>query len=213
MPMPGGDKVTSEPWRMAVSYLYNLFGDKLQKLNLPFLKQINASSIELLCTAIDKKINSPMTSSAGRLFDAVAAIINLCPVSKFHAEAPMRLEAIIDRQIKQAYPYVIGKTILFEETIDQIIKDVKQHTSLSEISTKFHNTIISIIIDVVKKNRNIYHINKVVLSGGSFQNKYLIENVENLLIKNDFEVFSHKKVPTNDGGISLGQLVIAAKSI
>ena len=212
MPMPGGDKVTDEPWRMAVSYLYKIYGSNLLKLDLPFLKNINTSSVELLCNAIDKEINCPMTSSSGRLFDAVAALINLCTYSKFHAEPPMRLESIIDKKYEQAYPYSINQTISFVETIEQIVKDLEQHVTLSEISTKFHNTIILAIGEVVKEIRSSHNLNKVVLSGGTFQNKYLLEKLENLLINDDFTVFSHKKVPTNDGGIALGQLVIAAKN-
>jgi len=212
MPMPGGDKVTSEPWRMAVSYLYKIYGNNLLELNLPFLKNINPSSVKLICNAIPKEINCPMTSSAGRLFDAVAAIINLCPYSKFHAEAPMRLESIVEKKYEQAYPYSISKSISFKETIEQIVTDLQQHVSLPEISTKFHNSVISVIHEVVSEIRNNHKLNKVVLSGGTFQNKYLLEKLENLLIKDDFEVFSHKKVPTNDGGIALGQLVIAVKN-
>jgi len=212
MPMPGGDKVTYEPWRMAVSYLYKIYGTDFLKFDFPFLKNIKPSSVELLCTAIDKKINCSLTSGSGRLFDAVAALINLCPYSTFHAEAPMRLEAIIERKIKQEYPFAISKTISFDETIKQIVKDLQQFVPLSEISAKFHNTIISVIYEVVKEIRNRHHLNKVVLSGGIFQNKYLLEKLENLLIENGFEMFSHKKVPTNDGGIALGQLVIAAKN-
>jgi hydrogenase maturation protein HypF len=212
IPMPGGDKVIDEPWRMAISYLYKIYGNNLLKLDLPFLKNINPSSIELLCNAIDKEINCPITSSAGRLFDAVAALINICPYSKFHAEAPMRLEAIVEKKYEQAYSYSISKTISFEETIEQIVKDLQQHVPLSAISTKFHNTVISVIYEIVKEIRDSHNLNKVVLSGGTFQNKYLLEKLENLLINNDFEVFSHKKVPTNDGGIALGQLVIAAKN-
>jgi len=212
MPMPGGDKVSNEPWRMAVSYLYKTFSNDFREFDLPFLKNVEPSSVEWLCNAIDQKINCPMTSGSGRLFDAVAAIINLCPISKFHAEAPMRLEAVMDKKNKKVYPFGISKTISFEETIEQIVKDIRQHVPISEISTKFHNTIISVIITVIKEIRNNNNLNKVVLSGGTFQNKYLLEHIESLLLKNDFEVFSHSKIPTNDGGIALGQLVIAAKA-
>ncbi len=212
IPMPGGDKVTGEPWRMAVSYLYKTYGNDFLKFDLPFLKNIDTSSVELLCSAIDKKINCPLTSGSGRLFDAVAALINLCPFSRFHAEAPMRLEAITDAKIMQAYPFSISSTISFEETIMRIVDELQRHVPLSEISTKFHNTIISVVSEVVKEARNRYNLNKVVLSGGTFQNKYLLENLENVLIKNNFEVFLHKKVPANDGGIALGQMVIAAKN-
>jgi hydrogenase maturation protein HypF len=124
----------------------------------------------------------------------------------------MRLESIIENKINQSYPCSIGKTISFAETIEQIVTDLQQHVPLSTISAKFHNTVISVIYEVVKKIRESQNLNKVVLSGVTFQNKYLLENLENLLINNDFEIFSHKKVPTNDGGIALGQLVIVAKN-
>jgi hydrogenase maturation protein HypF len=123
----------------------------------------------------------------------------------------MRLETIIDPRIKKSYTYKLGKTISFDETFDHIIKDLKQNIPLPEISAKFHNTLISVILDLANKTRESHHLSKVVLSGGTFQNKYLLENVENILIKNNFEVYSHKRVPTNDGGLALGQLVIAAK--
>jgi hydrogenase maturation protein HypF len=213
IPMPGGDKVTEEPWRMAVSYLYKLYGNNFQSLELPFLKNINHSNIELLCNAIDKGINCPLTSSSGRLFDAVSALLNLCPVSKFHAEAPMRLESVIDKKIKQAYSFSINKTVSFTETFEQVFNDIHHQVPVSEISTKFHNTVIFAIYEVCKEIRIRYNLNKVVLSGGTFQNKYLLENIENLLKKNDFEVFSHRKVPTNDAGIALGQMILAAKSL
>jgi len=142
----------------------------------------------------------------------VAALINLSPFSKFHAEAPMRLEAIIDRKIKKAYPYSVSTTISFKDTFGTIVNDLKHQVPLSEISAKFHNTIISVIVEVAAEARNRYDINKVVLSGGTFQNKYLLENLEMMFEKHDFELFSHQKIPTNDGGIALGQLVLAAKS-
>ena len=210
MPMPGGDKVTEEPWRMAVSYLYKYFGENFREMNLPFLKTVSSASVEMLCLAMDKKINSPLTSGSGRLFDAVAALINLCPVSKFHAEAPMRLESIIDKSIKKEYPFSFNSTISFEETFKQIIKDMNHHISLPEISTKFHNTILSVIIEVVSTIKNKCGADAVVLSGGTFQNKYLLSTIEKKLAENGFRVYTHKKVPTNDAGIALGQMAIEA---
>ena len=213
IPMPGGDRAIYEPWRMALSYLHRIFGPELRDLDLPFLAEISPSSVEMVCQAIDKKINSPLTSGSGRLFDAVAALINLAPHTTFHAEAPMRLESIIDKRIKTSYPWIYAKTISFDSTIQDIIKDLKTKVPLPEISAKFHNTIISVISEVVKESREKYNLNKVVLSGGTFQNKYILENLEILLMKNNFEIFSNKKVPSNDGGIALGQLVIAAKKL
>ena len=213
IPMPGGDKVINEPWRMAVSYLYKIYGYGLMDIDLPFLAKISPSSIGFICQAIEKKINSPLTSGSGRLFDAVAALINLAPYTSFHAEAPMRLESIIDRRIKTAYPWLSTKTISFEETIQNILKDLKNKVPLPAIAAKFHNTVISVITEAVRESREKYNLNKVVLSGGTFQNRYILENLEILLQNDNFQVFSHKSVPSNDGGIALGQMAIAAKRL
>jgi len=210
MPMPGGDKVTEEPWRMAVSYLYKYFGEDFRKMELPFLKAVNPVSVDMLCQAVDKKINSPLTSGSGRLFDAVAALIDLCPVSKFHAEAPMRLEAIMDKNITKDYPFSINSTISFEETFKHIIKDLHDHVALPEISAKFHNTILSVIIELAGVMKNKSGLDKVVLSGGTFQNKYLLSAIEKQLGQKGFKVYTHTKIPTNDAGIALGQMAIAA---
>ena len=210
IPMPGGDKVTEEPWRMAVSYLYKYFGEKFMDMNLPFLNTIKPVTLKMLCQAIDKKINSPLSSGCGRLFDAVAALINLCPVSRFHAEAPMRLETIMDKNIKESYLFSIHPNISFEKMFKQIIADIHTSIPASVISAKFHNTILAIINEVVNDIRNSTGLKKVALSGGSFQNRYLIANIEQQLSNQGFTVFSHKKVPCNDAGIALGQMAIAA---
>ncbi len=211
IPMPGGDKVTKEPWRMAVSYLYKIYGKDFLNLKLPFLKDINTENINLLFQAIDKNINTPLTSSAGRLFDAVSAMINLCPVSKFHAEAPMRLESVIDSNCNEHYDFSFDTTISFTNTIKGIIEDFKAGVSISVISAKFHNTIINIIFAIVSEMSKSTGINKVVLSGGTFQNKYILERTESVLTKQGYKVYAHNKVPSNDGGIALGQIAIAAK--
>jgi hydrogenase maturation protein HypF len=211
VPIPGGDRVVDEPWRMAVSYLYKIYGQDFLKLDLPFLKNISLEKIKLILQAIDKKINCPLTSSAGRLFDVVAAITNICAVNGFEAEAPMRLESAIDKKCNEKYDYEINQTLCFDQTIKGIVNDVLNSVEASVISAKFHNNIISVILDTAKTARNKYSLRKVVLSGGVFQNRYLLEGIENILNENNFEVYTHSKVPSNDGGIALGQLAIAAK--
>lgn len=210
VPIPGGDKVSEEPWRMAVSYLYKVYGKDFLKLKLPFLKNISDEKINLLIQAIDKKINCPHTSSAGRLFDAVAAMTGICSVNHFEAEAPMRLESIVEHKISQVYSFNAIDKISFDQTIKEIVNDVQNKVKPEIISAKFHNTIIRIINDVAAGIRKKTGIKKVVLGGGVFQNRYLLANTENLLHKNGFDVYSHLKVPSNDGGIALGQLAIAA---
>jgi len=211
MPLPGGDKVVYEPWRMAFSYLYSYFGKEIFNESFDFLQEIDPREINLLITAIEKKINTPCTSSVGRLFDAVSAMINLCSFTSFHAEAPMRLESIADRDCKGSYSFEVNQTISLKKMFYEIITDMRQPVSPYEIAGKFHNTIINIIFTVASRIRKQSGINKVLLAGGSFQNKIILERTIELLEYNSFNVFTNSKVPMNDGGIALGQLLIAAK--
>ncbi len=212
LPLPGGDKAVKEPWRMAVSALYSALGKSFFKINLPFLKQIPISELEMLIELIDKKINSPLTSSAGRLFDAVSAILGLCLYSSFDSEAPMKLEAALEGRSKtdQYYTFQIDKEINLDYTFREISKDIILNKSPGFISVKFHNTIVEIICKCAEKLRIKTGINIAALSGGVFMNAYLLEKSENKLSSLGFNVISHSKVPSNDGGIALGQLAIAA---
>ena len=211
MPMPGGDKVTKEPWRSAVSYLTGYFGKIPGAEKLPFLMDIPGMNVKWVTEAIEKKINAPLSSSCGRLFDAVSALINLCPVSKFHAEAPMRLESIAAEGIADSYPFQPGTVIGFKPTFSAIIDDLNKGTAREIISAKFHNTMINVIFATVSGISKKTGIKKVVLSGGTFQNAILLEGAEKKLKDQGLMVFAHEKVPCNDAGIALGQLAIAAK--
>ncbi|MDP3641990.1 MAG: carbamoyltransferase HypF [Bacteroidota bacterium] len=211
IPMPGGDLAAKEPWRMAVSWLYKVFGRDFLHFNLPFLEKIPDEKIDWIFNAINGNINCPLTSSCGRLFDAVSALLNLCTHSTFEAEAPMRLENIAAKNENRKYTYKQSDVIVFSEMFSEIVRDLQRKTGTEIISAKFHNTISSIIAEGVKKISKNTGLNKVVLSGGTFQNRYLLERTENNLLKCGFYVFSNCSVPCNDGGISLGQLAIAAK--
>jgi hydrogenase maturation protein HypF len=211
IPLPGGDLAAEEPWRAAVSYLYKIYGADFLSLELPLIKQIDPEKIRLIIQMIDKNINCPLTSGAGRLFDCVASLLDLVQVATFQAEGPMRLESIIIHNCTDSYPFISGETIRFDDTIRGIVEDIHQGIDKATISTKFHNTIISVIFESVNIIRQAEGINKVVLSGGVFQNKYLLEGSTAMLLSSDFEVYSHAGVPTNDGGIALGQLAVASK--
>jgi hydrogenase maturation protein HypF len=211
IPLPGGDSAAEEPWRTAVSFLYKVFGREFLTLELPALKHLDPEKVELIIQMIDKKINCPLSSGAGRLFDCVASLLNLVQNATFQAEGPMRLEAIVSSDCTASYAFECNETIQFTTTIQEIIDDILRGTDKSIIATKFHNTIILVIFETVKSIRMKAGINKVVLSGGVFQNKYLLEGTIQVLLKNNFEVFSHATVPSNDGGIALGQLAVASK--
>jgi len=211
IPMPGGDMATHEPWRMAVSYLYRIYGRKLLDMDLPFLTKLNLATVDQVIQAIEKNINSPLTSGAGRLFDAVAALLDLCTRSGFHAEAPMRLENIISPGTREVYPYEEGTEISMAPAFQAMVEEVISGVDVGLIATKFHNTVGEIIVNGVRKISQESGIRTVALSGGTFQNSYLSSLVESGLLDAQFRVLFPRQLPSNDGGIALGQLVVAAK--
>jgi hydrogenase maturation protein HypF len=214
VPIPGGDKATEEPWRSAVSYLYKYLGKDGLKKSIPFLEMIEAEKAGLITQLIDKKLNCPESSSAGRLFDAVSALLGLCLHSSFHAEAPMRLEDELDKQETESYPFAIAQGVIsWQAMFHRMLSDLEAGIAAGKIATRFHNTLINIALDICMDMRERYRINKVVLSGGSFQNRYLSERLPQKLRERNFEVFTHQNIPANDGGLALGQLAIAAKML
>jgi hydrogenase maturation protein HypF len=210
VPMPGGERAIDEPWRMAFSYIYKYFGDSFDYKSIPLFNSVENKKLILVKEMIVKKLNSPLTSGAGRLFDAVSAILGFCSEKTFDSEAPIRLESAIDSETDSSYPFLAEKTIVFSDTLKAIIEDLPIQKS-SIISAKFHNTIAEVILEVSKQIRKNKSLEKVILSGGVFQNKYLLEKTLYLLNRNRFKVFTNHLVPSNDGGISLGQLIIASK--
>lgn len=211
LPLPGGDAVTKEPWRTGVSLLYKVFGTDLYNLDIPFIRSVEPGKLAMLIEALDKQINTPLSSGAGRYFDAIAAILGICTISGFHAEAPMRLEAAIEDDVKGMYGFSAGKVISLRQTVEEIVEDLRIKVRPGVISAKFHNTLADIVCEKAEEIRTATSINKIILSGGTFQNRFLLGKAENWLRQLGFEVFSNVKVPANDGGIALGQLAIAAK--
>ncbi len=211
IPIPGGDIATKQPWRTALSYLYRYYGSDLLNLNLTFLKQIDNQVIQKITESIDKRINCPDSCSAGRLFDAVSVILGCIINSGFHAEAPMRLEDLVISDTRGSYNYSINNSsISFKPAMDEILDDLGKDIRPEVIAAKFHNTIAGLIRDTVLKIKEASGIKKVALSGGTFQNKYLVEMLFPMLEDANFEVFYQEKIPCNDGGIALGQLAVAA---
>jgi hydrogenase maturation protein HypF len=217
IPMPGGDAAIKEPWRMAVSYLYDTLGEGLWDLDLPVLKEISREKIKILVEMIAKKINSPLTSSLGRLFDGVAAIIGLRNRVYFEGQAAMELEMIADAKNSATYDWEWRSNdtyrILTEPIIQGVLRDVEKGIPLSQISSKFHMTLIRLFTALCDGIRKDTGLNQVALSGGVFQNSLLLTGLLTSLENNHFEVYTHRRVPANDGGISLGQAVVAAATV
>jgi hydrogenase maturation protein HypF len=211
--MPGGDAAAKEPWRMAVAYFEKYFGGSNEWEKLQCFEKVDQKSFALLRNMIQKNINSPLTSSAGRLFDAVAGMLNLCSFNSFEAEAPMRLESVIDKSVTGSYPYqIFNDTVRFDQTIGAIISDLHK-MPVSNISAKFHNTVVNVIVDLAGSIGREEGVRDVVLSGGVFQNTYLLEKSVEKLRNRKFSVYYNEQVPANDGGISLGQLIVASNNL
>ncbi len=214
LPLPGGARAIKEPWRMAVSYLYQAYGENLRDLPLPWLKRIDPSKLDILVQMIQKGINSPLTSSCGRLFDGVAALIGLRETVAFEGQAAMELEMIQSRKNEGPYDFEVLKSqealqILPQPIIRGVVEDVRQGLSRERISRRFHRTLVEVLTRVCRILREERGLEKVALGGGVFQNRTLLTEMEARLRAEGFQVFSKSLVPSNDGGISLGQAVAA----
>jgi len=204
--LPGGDRAVKEPRRSALGLLHEIFGDELwDKRDLPYLE--NESPI--LRQMLSKKINSPLTSSAGRLFDAVAALTGLRERSSFEGQAAMELEFCADDSVRESYPFELTETdpvvIDWEPAVRAILGDIKSGATRGSIAAKFHNMLIETIVAIAHKIGQ----SKLILSGGCFQNRYLTEGAIARLRAENFQPYWHQRIPPNDGGIALGQVVAA----
>jgi hydrogenase maturation protein HypF len=212
--MPGSAAAIKEPWRMAVSYLYDAFGENFKQLDLPILKEIESSKLRVIFEMILKGVNSPQTSSLGRLFDGVAAIAGIRRQVNFEGQAAMELEMLAAGEGRSTYDYQWSSedpvNIYPAPIIRSVVKDVQDGLPVAAISAKFHRTLIVLFAEICASVRRNTELNRVVLSGGCFQNALLLTGMIRELELRNFEVFSHRQVPCNDGGIALGQALIAA---
>jgi len=214
--MPGGPVAIHEPWRMAVSYLAQHFGDAFLDFRTPFVAQLDRHRVEVLLRMIERGMNSPLTSSCGRLFDAVAALVGIRQKVTYEAQAAIELEMAIETSDDGgAYPlalvpdgsgWIIDTCPLFEALLD----DLEKGLSAGAISLRFHNGLVDVFARLACLLRERTGLNRVCLSGGTFQNVYLLEHLCGRLGTNGLEVFTHAEVPAGDGGLSLGQALVAA---
>ena len=216
-PMPGGEAAIKEPWRMAVSYLYQTFGKGFEDLDLPLFKKIDTHPIKTMEKMIQNRINSPYTSSLGRLFDGVASMIGVRNHVVFEGQAAMELEMAASEKMSETYEYEWTSEdvhrVLPQPVIRGIVRDMEKGIEPAEISGKFHWTVIRMFTELCGVIARETGLNRVVLSGGVFQNSILLTGLIQTLAEKNFQVFTHKLVPPNDGGISLGQAMVAAASV
>ena len=229
VPMPGGDAAVLEPWRMAAAVLFKAYGRSFLDLDIPFVRSMDSQKLSFLCQMMEKNLNSPLTSSAGRLFDAVSSLLGLCHRVSYESQAAMVLEAVavtaggIEKQESkgkgnsylvdliethtQMFPYY---EVDMMPCIREIVQDIKQGISSGQISNGFHTAMVNGFVAAASRVKEDTGINKAVLSGGVFNNNLILNQTILGLEKKGFTVYTHSKVPTGDGGISLGQALVAA---
>jgi len=218
VPLPGGDIAARETFRMAISYLYDSYGEALFDLKLPFMAEIGERDRKLLLAMLQRRINTPLSSGCGRLFDAVAALIGLRTSVSYEGQAAIELEALAEQSLPSGeYPYALfdekaGVAIDFRMTIGALLKDMEDGAALPVMARRFHDTLAAATADVCAAIRRGCGMERVVLSGGVFQNRLLTERLHELLTSRGFTVFTHRLVPPNDGGLALGQAVIAGRT-
>jgi len=217
VPLPGGEAAIKKPYRMALSYLYSLLGEDFSLEGLS-ISRLNPAELEIIKQQLKRKVNTPLTSSAGRLFDAVSALVGVKGEIDYEAQAAIELEMLAPDELheleSESYPFSIVehqavRVVKLGELFSTIVQDVKNQVPPPIISLKFHNTMAQIIAEMCKSIAKEAGINQVALSGGVFQNRLLLRSATSALQREGFSVLTHHLVPCNDGGISLGQAVIA----
>jgi len=218
LPLPGGDAAIKRPRRTAIGYILTLLGENALNHDLPVIREADDMEIEVIKRQIERKINSPLSSSMGRLFDAISALLGIRGEIDYEGQAAVELEMAAyeedDAHAQESYPYRIVedegvRVVRLRDLLSAVMADLHQGISKGRISVKFHNTVAQMINEMCHLIADETGIKQVALSGGVFQNRLLLRKTVSFLESSGFQVFTHRQVPCNDGGISLGQAVIA----
>jgi hydrogenase maturation protein HypF len=213
LPLPGGDPAICSPWRLAVAYTYAL---GIDVHGLPFLQNLDRQALQSIRQQVDRKLNVSFTSSVCHLFDAVASLIGIRNEITYEEQAVIEMAVLSKSYISTAspYPYSIEETdhttvIRLQELLSGMVQDLRVKQSIGLIGARFHKTVAEIAIEACRRARAKTKRNEVALSGSVWQNQLLLDLVRDGLGKDRFTVYFHRQVPTNDGGLALGQAVIA----
>ena len=217
VPLPSGEQAVRQPWRMAAAYLQQTYGEDFLALDIPFTRELDHKSWRILNRMIVRQLNAPPTSSLGRLFDAVSALLGVRKQVVYEGQAAIELEVQADIQDARIYPFSIGKIaqgkpaqLDVRPMIRAIVEEIQQGVARERIAGSFHLTIAEMLATSCVRVREQIGLQTVALSGGVFQNHMLLERLLVRLEEQAFQVYVNRRVPANDGGISLGQLAIAA---
>jgi hydrogenase maturation protein HypF len=220
--LPGADKASKEAIRPLLGLLKKTYGNDFTLCKFSWLLEKIEPEIkkqQIILEQLEKKINTVEASSLGRVFDAVATMLGLGNYNHFEAQLPMALEAIIADSFEEYYDFeLISKDnqplqLDISKMIKQLIADIQDGTAAAVVSAKFHNCLAAALLQMAKEAREKTQLNTVALSGGVFCNRYLTTRLVNFLKKNGFRILFNQIVPSNDGGISLGQAAIAANLV
>lgn len=210
--LPGGDAAAREPWRMAASHLWSAFGDGCE--GSPILAR-RKRDWAVLRRMLERGFHSPPTSSVGRLFDAVASLVGIADRVAFEAQAAIQLEAVADRGTTRSYPVDLrqDRDVLLLEArplIRGVVDDISRGLPMAEIAGAFHNAVRDLVVAAVGRLAERTGVRRVALTGGVFQNALLLERTAAMLTEHGYDVLVHRRVPCNDGGLALGQAVVAS---
>jgi hydrogenase maturation protein HypF len=213
LPLPSGSMAIREPWRMGAQYLFQVYGNRMRELPIKFAEEL-PDNWSLLQQATARGINAPLTSSCGRLFDGVAAVVlSKMDQVAFEAEAAINLEQMAEPEETGEYPLPISGDMPFQldwhPLWEGIVADLEAGVRAGVISARFHNTVAGLIVKVCLRIRKETAINQVALTGGVFQNRFLLQKTAEGLFKAGFQVVLHHRLSPNDSGIALGQAMIA----
>jgi hydrogenase maturation protein HypF len=219
VPLPGGAAAIRQPWRMALAQLIALYGEEEAiKLPLAVVRQAGEQNVRLISRLVERGLNTPLTSSAGRLFDAVAALVGVPGTRRttYEGQAAVELELVAEGPANRGYPFRLrpeedGWIVETEGILGAVVEDLLAGRQAAEISSAFHRTMAEVVVAGCERIREMGGVSAVALSGGTFQNLLLLEQVVRLLEEKGFEVYRHRRVPANDGGLALGQGVLADK--
>lgn len=220
-PLPGGAAAIKQPWRMALAHLVTLYGEEeALKLPLAVVREAGERDVRLVARLVEHGLNTPPTSSAGRLFDAVAALVGVPGSGRatYEGQAAIELELASEGPTEHAYPFRLrpesdGWIVETGEVIARVVEDLLAGRPAAEVSASFHRTAAEMVAAVCEAVRETDGTNAVALSGGTFQNMLLLNQTVELLEERGFMVYRHRRVPANDGGIALGQAVLADRVI
>jgi hydrogenase maturation protein HypF len=212
--LPGGEMAIRQPSRSALGVLFEIWGDDgLGRVDLPPIRDFSQNQLRIIRQMLAKAVNAPVTSSAGRLFDAVASLTGIRQRVSFEGQAAMELEFAAQPTVKDFYPFEVcdGRPLIvnWSQTIEAIVNDVARARPVGDISAKFHNTLAEMVRVVALRIGEA----KIILTGGCFQNRRLTEACLKRLLDAGFRPYWHQRIPPNDGGISLGQVVAAAATL